>query len=198
MVATAAVAACTYGPPEDRVTVENLALKPDGSRLAVIVKYERYSTATGLAAFPDGGVPRFHAQRADLYVVDLPARTLAFRGELPAPAAHRVAFSPWLAGWNGDTVYFKVRGCAGSQGDECYGPLVRTTLFMLPPRGRIDPVVGDAPELVLTSSIERGSGSLGAGAESYGVSIGTRLGAPRVPLMRFVGDRLEMIPVQGP
>ena len=65
---------CTYGPPEDHVTVQNVSLKPDATILAVIVKYERYQEATGLAAFPDGGVlplPSCHAR--ELHTMNSPA-----------------------------------------------------------------------------------------------------------------------------
>jgi hypothetical protein len=34
---------------------------------------------------------------------------------------------------------------------------------------------------------------LSVGVETYGVSIGTRLGAPRAPLMRFSGVELEVV-----
>lgn len=190
--AIASVAACTYGPEQDHVNVQNVALAPDGSRVAVIVKYERHRPATGLTAFPDGGVPRVLIQRADLYVVDLRSRTLVYGGELPAPADHRVSFNPWLIGWDGDMLYFTVIGCPGSPGDECYGPLVQRSVFTLSPAGRIAPgSVSAIP--VLTTSRRHASEYLDVGAEPYGVSIGTRLGAARSPLMRFVGVRLEVV-----
>lgn len=199
LIAIGVLAGCTYGPPEDHVNVQNLALKPDGSRVAVIVKVERHRPATGISAFPDGGVPRVLVQRADLYVVDLPTRAVVYRGELPAPADHRVSFAPWLTGWDGDAVRFKVTGCPGAPGDECHGRLVRQTGYLLSPAGRI--TRADAPgKPVLVVSRGQGSDYLGLGAEPYGVSIGTRAGAPRSPLMRFDGTLLEVVPppAQGP
>ncbi len=198
LLITAVLAACTYGPAEDHVTVQSLALKPDGSRLAVIVKYERSQVATGLAAFPDGGVPRVLVQRADLYVIDLPSRALVDSGQLLAPPAHRISFSPWLLGWVGDTVYFQVTGCPGSPGDECYGALIKTSVFRLPPRGNITTAsLGSlAPEL--TSSITRPGYYLSVAKEPYGVSIAEARGTARRPLMRFVGLRLEVVPAEGP
>jgi hypothetical protein len=192
-LAAAVMAGCTYGPAEDRVTVQNVALSPDAALLAVVVKYERYRQATGLAAFPDGGVPRVLEQRAHVYVVDLRARRQAYRGEMPAPANHRVAFSPWLVGWAGDGVYFKVTGCAGSPGSECYGPLVGTSLFTLLPDGRITPV-GASPPLVLNSTQREAGRYVSAGVEPYGVSVSTQPGVPRTPLLRFAGLRLEVVP----
>jgi hypothetical protein len=186
------VLGCTYGPAEDHANVQNVALRPDGARVAVIVKYERIRRPTGLSAFPDGGVARVLAQRAHLYVVDLRSRTIVYRGELPAPLSNRVAFNPWLMGWNGDAVYFKITGCPGSPGAECYGPLVRTSVYALSATGRLTPV-GAAPTPVLTHSRIDGSVYLSVGVETYGVSIGTRLGAPRAPLMRFSGVELEVV-----
>ena len=113
VLAAVVLVACTYGPTEDHLTVQNVALKPDATLLAVVVKYERYRQATGLAAFPDGGVPRMLEQRADLYVIDLRIRMEVYRGEIPAPPNRRLAFSPWLVGWAGDHVYFKITGCEG-------------------------------------------------------------------------------------
>ena len=198
ILATFLLAACTYGPAQDYVTVENLAINPDGSRLAVVVKYERYRVATGLAAFPDGGVPRVLAQRADLYVVDLRSRTLLYSGGLPAPATHRLSFNPWLIGWDGDTLYFQITGCPGSPGDECWGPLVQRSVFSLSPQGQIGLAVLSSRAPKLASSINRDGDYLSVGTEAYGVSITRTLGGPWLPLMRFVGEHLELVPAHTP
>ncbi len=193
LLITAFLAACTYGPAEDHVTVQNLALKPDGSQLAVMVKYERYQVATGLTAFPDGGVPRVLVKRTDLYVMDLPSRALVDSGQLLARPAHRIAFSPWLLGWVGDTVYFQVTGCAGTPGDECHGALINTSLFGLPPGGTIAEAALDSLKPELTSSITRPGHYLSVAKEPYGVSLSQARGEARRPLMRFVGVRLEVV-----
>ena len=135
-------------------------------------------------------------QRADLYVVDLRSRSQRFRGELPAPPDHRNSFSPWLLGWEGESVHFKITGCPGSPGSECYGPLVRTSAYTLSATGHIAPSAGAASP-VLASSRDEAAGYMAAGVEPYGVSASTRLGSPRAPLLRFVGLRLEVVPAQG-
>lgn len=196
MLFAASMAACTYGPVEDHVNVQNVALKPDGTLLAVVVKYERYRRATGLSSFPDGGVPRILTQRADLYIIDLRSRTQLYHAELPAPPDHRVAFSPWLMGWEDDRVYFKITGCPGSPGSECYGRLVRTSVFTLSATGSIVPVRNSVSP-VLTGSFNDITRYITAGVEPYGVSISTRLGSPRTPLLRFVDLRLEVVSVQS-
>jgi hypothetical protein len=193
LLAAVLTTGCTYGTPEDHVNVQNVALRPDGTRIAVIVRYRRTRPPTGLSAFPDGGVARVLAQRADLYVVDLRSRTLAYRGEVPAPPDHSVSFSPWLMGWEGDTVYFKITGCPGSPGAECYGPLVRTSVYALSATGQLARA-RSLPTPVLVSTRSDASEHVSVGVEPYGVSVGMRLGAPRTPLMTFVGERLELVP----
>ena len=186
------VTACTYGPPMDHLSVQNVAIKPDGSRLAVAVKFERYRNPTGLAAFPDGGVPKVLEQRADVYVVSLPQGTVLSRLEVPAPEANRVSFKPWLMGWEGDRVFLRITGCPGQPGDECYGPLIRATVYSVGPDGRVQPDA--APKSAsLVSTINEGASYLSAGTEPYGISIGTQPGLPRTPLLRFSAQKLEPV-----
>lgn len=184
---------CTYGPAVDLAVVQNVALRSDGRVLAAIVKYERSQSATGLAAFPDGGVPRMLEQRADLYVFDLETKSMLFQGSMPAPPNRRVSFSPWLIGWANDRVYFQITGCSGSPGSECHGPLVGTSLFALSQDGTI--VTSAAPtSITLHSSVIDDTTFVAVGTESYGVSVRYERGATRSPVLRFAGARLE--PVQ--
>jgi hypothetical protein len=190
-------AARTSGPAEVHAMVQNLAFKPDGTLLAVIVKYERYRPAAGVSAFPDGGRPRTFAQCADLYVIDLRTRALAHRGELPASPERRALFSPWLIGWAGDRVHFKISGCADSPGSDCYGPLAGTSLIALSSFGLVLPAAA-APSLVLIGALDAGTHCVSTGIEPYGVSMSNRVGAPRAPPLRFVGERLEFVEPSGP
>lgn len=184
--------ACTYGPPADHVRVQNVALKRDGTLLAAIVKYERYRPATGLTAFPDGGVPRMIEQRTDLYVVDLATRSIRFQGGIAPPANRRISFNPWLIGWADHLVYFKITGCPGSPGAECYGSRVGVSYFALSEDGKI--IESDvAPAIAPLGAVDADSGSIFASVEAYGVSAGFNRDAPRTPLMRFDGTRLVMV-----
>lgn len=187
------LAACTYGPPQDHLSVQNVALKPDGSRLAVVVRFERSRSPTGLAAFPDGGVPKVLEQRADVYVVSLPQRALLAHHTLSAPEIHRVSFNPWLMGWEGDQLLLRITGCAGAPGDECYGPLVKASVFAISAEGRVAPdTASRRPALI--SSINSASAYVSVGVEPYGVSIATQPGQTRTPLLQFSGQNLQ--PVQ--
>lgn len=187
------LAACTYGSPQDHLSVQNVALKPDGSRLAVVVRFERSRSPTGLAAFPDGGVRKVLEQRADLYVVSLPQRTLLARHTLSAPEIHRVSFNPWLMGWEGDELLLRITGCPPAPGNECYGPLVKASVFAISAEGRVAP--DTAPRRpALISSINSASAYVSVGVEPYGVSIANQPGQARTPLMQFSGQDLQ--PVQ--
>jgi hypothetical protein len=184
------LAACTYGPPEDHVSVENVAVKPDASLAAAIVKYERYRPAAGLAAFPDGGVPAMLIQRADVYIVALPSGKIRVRESVAAPPVHELAFSPWLIGWEGDTLYLSITGCPGRPGGECYGPRVRTSTYSISPAGRLAP--DRAPSRpVLRSALDADGGYLSVAAERYGVSVTRQRGGSRTPLLQFTGVELR-------
>jgi hypothetical protein len=184
--------ACSYGLVQDHTTVQNVALKPDGSLVAVMVKYERYRPATGLAAFPDGGVPRMLLQRADLYIVSLDRRALIYRRELPHERDQTVSFEPRLVGWAGDTVYMQITGCPGDPGDECYGRLKRKALYSWSPGSSVAEA-SSAAGAVLMSSLRTPQRFVSIGTEPYGVSIGTQMRAQRTPLLHFTGTQLEIV-----
>lgn len=188
----ALVVACTYGPPEDRLAVQNVAVKPDGSRVAVVVLFERRRMATGLAAFPDGGRPKMLEQRADVYVLSLPARTVLSRNAFPAPDEHFHSFRPWASGWEGDTLFVRLSGCPRSADASCHGSLRQVSTFAIDPDGRARSDDG-ARTPTLLNTLSDGASYLSVGTERDGVSIGTRLGQPRTPLMRFSGQDLEPV-----
>lgn len=58
------LAGCTYGPVVDRSGFESAALAADGHTVVVAYRILRYRPATGLAAWPDGGVPSYVEDRA--------------------------------------------------------------------------------------------------------------------------------------
>ena len=183
---------CTHGSPTQLVRVPNVALSPDGAFLGAIVMAERSRPATGLAAFPDGGVPQVLAQRADLYVVDLRGDSLLFRGDVVPSERHRVAFSPWLVGWKGDRLYFRITGCPESPDSECHGELVGESLHAVRVGGRIESV-SSAEGAVLLSTLNRGARYARASVESSGVSFTRARGTRGAPLLRFEGERLVLV-----
>lgn len=64
LLAAPLAAACTYGPELDKSRFESAVLLPDQQTVALAYRIQRYREATGLAAFPDGGVPRYLEDRA--------------------------------------------------------------------------------------------------------------------------------------
>jgi hypothetical protein len=54
---------CTYGPVVDRSGVRSAVLLPGGQGVGVAYQILRYRPATGIAAFPDGGIPRYLEDR---------------------------------------------------------------------------------------------------------------------------------------
>lgn len=50
---------CSYGPLVDDSGVQSAALLPDQHTVAIVYRTLLYRRATGVAAFPDGGVPRY-------------------------------------------------------------------------------------------------------------------------------------------
>ena len=191
LLGSGALVACTYGPAETHQRVQNAALNADGTRVAVMVKIESYRPATGLAAFPDGGVPKMLLQEAHLYVVDVVSPAVEQRIPVTAPRQHRNSFNPWLIGWDGDSVYMQIPGCAGEPGDECWGPLVTRTVLRLQPGGDLAPT-SDVPRLRLASRAEGPNGYIEVHKEGYGVSVATRQGGSRVPLLEFEGTELRL------
>jgi hypothetical protein len=131
-------------------------------------------------------------QRADVYILSLPARTVLSRHQFAAPEDNRVSFSPWLMGWEGDKLFLRITGCPAEPGASCYGPLVRASVFSMTPDGRAGPDAASQTPALL-STIADGSSYLSVGVEPYGVSIGTQLGQPREPLMRYSGQVLEPV-----
>jgi hypothetical protein len=192
LLASCTLAACTYGPTETHRRVQNVALKADGTRVAVLVKIESYRPATGLAAFPDGGVPKMLLQAAHLYVVNVVSPVVEQRIPVKAPRQHRNSFNPWLIGWDGDSVYMQITGCAGEPGDECWGPLVTRTILKLQQGGDLVPA-SDVPLLRLADRAERSNGYIEVHKENYGVSVVTRKGGSRVPLLAFEGIELHLM-----
>jgi hypothetical protein len=51
--------ACSYGPVVDHSGVVSAVVMPDGETVGVAYQVLRYRPAEGIAAFPDGGIPRY-------------------------------------------------------------------------------------------------------------------------------------------
>ena len=111
----ASAGACTYGPPQRIGLLKNYVSDSVTGRVAIAYLVHLHRPPTGLAAFPDGGVPRTLALGAEVHVCDRRdgrARLLAY---VPAPREVRSAFSPWVLGWHGDTLVLRLGGSTGAE-----------------------------------------------------------------------------------
>jgi len=59
LLAALLLAGCSYGPVVDRSGFESAVLLPDQRTVVVAYHVLRYRPASGIAAFPDGGIPRY-------------------------------------------------------------------------------------------------------------------------------------------
>ena len=187
--AAAGALACGHGEPVERASIQNVAVQPGTNLLAALVKYERFRPPTGLSAFPDGGVPQVLELRADLYRLDAASAAVLGRTSIQASSRNRVAFEPWIAGWQDDTLYLSIRGCPGKPGDECYGRLVQRSLYRIGPDGAAVEI-SRFPPLVLSSVSEQAARFLGASRDSRTISIATHREGPYRPTFRIEDTRL--------
>jgi len=120
--AFALISSCTYGPPEERAYIENVAVRPESHQFAVAVSHVRSRPATGINAFPNGGIPQYLEQTALVYLVDVSTDVNLEIARIPAPEQLKTSFSAHLTGWKGERLYIQLSGCPGV---ECYGDLLQ-------------------------------------------------------------------------
>ena len=103
--------ACTYGPPHHRVWIQQAEGRPETRTFAAIVWSEVRREATGLAAFPDGGVPKLTEQAVTIYVADVDRRTARRVGQIRIPRDMELSHEPFLPGWRGSSFFVQISGC---------------------------------------------------------------------------------------
>jgi len=109
------LAACTHGPPQLLVKVQNARLEPGGSRVAVAVYYEKNRPPTGLInTFPNGGVPKVLEREARVYLCDLETLAVTLLVAIEPSPSLDVSFNPWIAGWQDGSVILRLTGRAGT------------------------------------------------------------------------------------
>lgn len=108
---------CTYGQPLLHIAIANHVMAPDSGRTAFAVHAIRLREATGLAAFPDGGVPLVLNEGVAVYLCDLATLKVDRVWQQDRPARFRSGFGPWVGPWTKDGIYFSVRGYTTSTTD---------------------------------------------------------------------------------
>lgn len=132
-----ALAACTYGPERHDLSIAGAVVRPESRTIAAIVASEFRREATGLAAFPDGGVPRTRDRTLTPYVADIDQHTVRRFETIRVPDEVRNGYEPFLLGWHGSAFYIQLSGCPGREGAECYGKLVHRLVYRVADDGTI-------------------------------------------------------------
>ncbi|OVE76032.1 hypothetical protein BVX97_02530 [bacterium E08(2017)] len=113
-LAAGLMTSCTYGPAQTRSQIHNVRAKPDSHTIAVSVSYSHFRDATGINAFPNGGVPKVLDEEARIYVCDVHTREVRKVAAISPPERVRLGWSPWVLGWVDDSLFFQLSGQSGT------------------------------------------------------------------------------------
>lgn len=141
------LSACTYGPVQHRVQIADAVARPETRTFAAIVWSALRREATGVAAFPDGGVAKIRDQVVTLYLADVDRQTVRRIGRISVPPEVESANGAALLGWKGSAFYVQLSGCRPRRGSECWGALVHHIAFRVGDDGTIARVDGVPPNL---------------------------------------------------
>jgi hypothetical protein len=138
---------CTYGPIEERATVDQIVRLGDSYQAIAVIKHVVFQRPTGLSAFPDGGRWRLHEQRAREFLLDAEACSALPLASQEAPDSLWQSFDAHIVGVEGDSaVYVKLTGCP--RNEECYAA-TRQALVRLSRAGSVRSVERVPPAAVL-------------------------------------------------
>ena len=142
----ALLTSCTYGPSKIRTTIENARAKPDSHSIAVSVTYRQFRDPTGVNTFPNGGVAKILDEKAKIYLCDID--TLKVRRVACVSPADRVrsGWQPWILGWAGDNLFFKVSGRAGTDLKDFQD--VNTVIYRVDPDGKVSEIAEPPKNIV--------------------------------------------------
>lgn len=152
---------CTYGPVEERATIEQIVRLGDSYRAIAVIRHDVFRQPTGLSTFPDGGSWRFLERRAHEFLLDVRACTADMIASQEAPDSLWLSFDAHIAGVEGDSVvYLRLTGCP-RRGD-C-GPPTRQSILRLSVDGTARPAQRVPPEAGLPGQMV----SRAPGEENY-------------------------------
>lgn len=197
IAALLAMSACTYGPPQHRIQIQQAEGRPESRTFAAIVWSEVRREATGLAAFPDGGVAKIRDQSVTIYVADVDQRTVRRVGQIRIPPEMENSRQPFLPGWKGSSFYVQVSGCPNPHA-ECNDKILRRAAYRVDENGMMTRVDTVPPRL----EREPGMGARAPGEQVYmrisatrdTVFVRTEDGGPFVPHFVLSRDG-ELAPV---
>lgn len=193
------VSGCSYAQQEERASIENVAVRPETTQFSVAVSYEKFRPATGINAFPNGGIPQYLEKTAIVYLVDVSTDEIVEIARIEAPEELQTSFNIHLMGWKRNRLYAQLSGCPGS---ECYGDLIQYRYYEL--GAGVEPRrIVDKPE-----DIERVPGMLSRSPEevtymrvsagSQVISIRTNDSEPFIDqfMLKNNGELVEIVPSQ--
>lgn len=191
------LAACSYGPERTALSLGNVVAKPQSHQLAVAVEYWRVKEPTGfLSTFPDGGTRKVIDREARVYLCDLDRGTTELVAAIPDFGGIPHPKSVWIAGWQGDALYFSLFGYGKDRtgGDDLSDE--RRLFFRVHADGRVSEIGG----LPAGLKSARNSGPVGsppflrwsAGHLDVEIAIDARVSeATRVARLTFVPETGE-------
>jgi hypothetical protein len=120
-----ALSACTYGPEQSTAWITDVSAQPGSHNLALSVDFRRFRNATGIAAFPNGGIPKVLESEARIYLCRLDAGVIRQLAAVPEYADIPSGPSVFIEGWNGTDLYFRLHGYerGASGGDDLDRPI---------------------------------------------------------------------------
>ena len=192
------LSACTYGPPRRRVWIQQAEGRPETRVFAAIVWSEVRREATGLAAFPDGGVPKISDQSVTIYVADVNQRSARRVGRIVVPRDMENSREPFLPGWQGSSFYVQIAGCPNPHA-ECNARRVNRAAYRVDQDGTIARV-DSLPRLL---EREPGMGARAPGERVYmrisatrdTVRVRTEDGGPFTAKFALDGERV-LVPIR--
>lgn len=110
VVSGIAIPACTYGPPELQVVIENHVASHRDAEFAFAVRFSWVRRPTGLSSFPDGGRWRTLNEAAAVYICDTLSLDVERLWQARRPGEIRSTFRPWMGPWTDDGIYVSLRG----------------------------------------------------------------------------------------
>lgn len=137
---------CTYGPAENRMSVENVRAKPGSHIIAVAVKSTKFRPPTGINTFPNGGVDKVLDRKAIIYLCDVATPELNQLVKISPPKSFTSSWSVWVLGWREDVLYFKLTGHHGTSVED-----LKTTavlFFRVDGEGAVESLQEIPPDIV--------------------------------------------------
>jgi hypothetical protein len=127
------------------MSLGNVVAKPQSHQLAVTLEYRRVREPTGfLNTFPNGGIHQVIHREARVYLCDLDRGTAELVATIPDFGGIPHPKSVWIAGWQGNALYFSLFGYGIDRRDGDDHSDERRLFFLIAADGRVSEI-GELP-----------------------------------------------------